>query len=112
MKTGSGHRGGGTRRVDSIARDSGGFGGLMRETEAYIALNRRVADAIPASARGQVGIACVDGDCLIIAAASPARATQARLAADAILEAAQKCWPRPLTRTRVIVTPGISLPTR
>jgi hypothetical protein len=104
-------RAGATRRIDSIARSKGGFGGLLRETEAYIALNKRIAHAVPASARGEIGIACVEGDCLVIAATSSARATQARLAADAILEAAQRCWPRPLKRTRIVVAPGTSLAT-
>ncbi|MGK7297045.1 MAG: hypothetical protein ACNS61_14670 [Candidatus Wenzhouxiangella sp. M2_3B_020] len=81
----------------------------MRRTEAYLALNRRIAPVIPASARGEIGIACIDGDCVVIAAASPARATQARLAAGDILDAARRFWPEPLARTRIIVTPGIEL---
>jgi hypothetical protein len=100
-----------TRRVGTIARQPGDLGALLRRTEAYIALNARIAEAIPASARGEIGIACVEGDCLVIAAASSARATQARLAAEAILEAARRCWPAPLARARIVVTPGISLPT-
>jgi hypothetical protein len=99
------------RRVGTIARQPGDLGGLLRRTEAYIALNARIAEAVPASARGEIGIACVEGDCLVIAAASSARATQARLVADTILEAARRCWPTPLARVRIVVTPGISLPT-
>ena len=97
------------RRVDSVARNRSGFGRLIRRAEAYAALNRRVGDASPASARGEIGLACVEDDCLVIAAASSTRATQARLAADEILAAARRWWPEPLSRARVVVTPGLDL---
>jgi hypothetical protein len=109
METDPADRRSGDRRIDAIARDDARLAAVLRSTEAYAALNRRVADAVPASAHGEIGIARVDGDCLVIAAASPARATQARLAADALLRAARQHWPEPLRRTRVIVAPGISL---
>lgn len=76
-----------------------------------MALNARVREAIPENARGEIGIACVEGDCLVIAAASAARATQARLLAGSLLEAAGNHWPETLARTRVIVAPGLNMET-
>ncbi len=97
----------GARRVDTIARGQGGLGQALRRAEAYMALNTRLAELIPEKARGEIMIACVDGDCLVIAAGSSARAAQARLLATSLLEAAQKHWPEKLARSRVIVTPEL-----
>ncbi len=96
------------RRVDAIARGAGGLGRALRRAEAYLALNARLADLIPERARGDILIACVEGDCLVIAAASSARATQARLLADTLLEAARKYWPGELARSRIIVAPKLN----
>ena len=95
------------RRADAIARGHGGLGQALRRAEAYMALNARLIDIIPEPARGEIMVACVDGDCLVIAAASSARATQARLLADQLLDAARKHWPEALACSRVIVTPEL-----
>lgn len=95
------------RRADVIAREQGGLGQALRRAEAYMALNARLAELIPEAARGEIMVACVDGDCLVIAAASSTRATQARLLANSLLEAARRHWPGELTRSRIIVTPEI-----
>lgn len=100
-------QGAGARRADTIARAQGGLGQALRRAESYMALNARLVELIPERARGEIMIACVDGDCLVIAAVSSARATQARLLATSLLEAARKHWPAALARTRVIVTPEI-----
>ena len=97
---------GSARHAGAIARGHGGLGKTLRETEAYLALNERLAGRIPESARGEIRVACVEGDCLVIAAASSARATQARLLADTLLQAVREHWPGRLARTRVIVMPG------
>lgn len=99
---------GSARRADAIARGQGGLGQVLRRAEAYLALNARLADLVPEHARGEIMIACVDGDCLVIAAASPARATQARLLADTLLEGARKYWPGELARSRIIVAPDLA----
>lgn len=97
------------RRVDAIARSRGGIGQALRRAEAYLSLNARLREKIPQNARGAIAVACVDGDCLVIAAASSARATQARLLASALLDEAQVHWPEKLNRTRVIIAPGLNL---
>lgn len=98
----------GARRADDIARATGGLGQALRRAEAYLALNGRLAGLIPENARGEIMIACVDGECLVIAAASPARAAQARLLAASLLQAARRHWPGRLERSRVIVTPELN----
>lgn len=98
----------GARRADAIARAQGGLGQALRRAEAYLALNGRLADLIPENARSEIMVACVDGDCLVIAAASSARAAQARLLATSLLQAARQHWPGHLARSRVIVTPELN----
>jgi len=99
----------GPRRVDAIAQGHGGMGKALRRAETYIGLNARLRPLIPENARGDITIACVEGDCLVVAAASSARATQARLMADALLQTARAHWPTRLTRTRVIVVPSLTM---
>ena len=99
----------GARRVGAIAGDRGGSARALRQARAYLALNTRLQARIPENARSRIAIACVEGDCLVIAAASPASASQARLLADSLLEAARDHWPDSLTRTRIIVVPGLKM---
>lgn len=87
------------------------LGALLRRTRAWLALNQRIAHVLPPNTAGEIGIARVDGDCLVIAAAGPARATQARQLAATILGEARSHWPAPLTRSRIIVVPGFQLDT-
>ena len=96
-------------RIREITKGQTGLASAVRKAELYLALNRRIQPLLPASSRGQIAIACIEGDCLIIAAASPARATQARLHAEAILDQVRVLWPAPLRRTRVVVVPGLHL---
>ncbi|MFO7764524.1 MAG: DciA family protein [Wenzhouxiangellaceae bacterium] len=105
----AGRDGAGARRVDAIAGDRGGPGRALRQAQAFLALNARLRERIPENARGRIAVACIEGDCLVIAAASSARASQARLLADSLLEAAQRHWPGKLARTRVIVAPGLNM---
>lgn len=93
--------------IERQLRGGSRFSALLREVQAYAELNRRIRDSIPESARGEIGIARIDGGCVVIAAATPARATQARLAADSILGAARSHWPGRLDSSRVVVTPGV-----
>ncbi|NKI34321.1 DUF721 domain-containing protein [Wenzhouxiangella sp. XN79A] len=97
------------RNVREIARDAGGqAGGLrqaLRRAEAYLALNERLAPMLPDSMRDAVRVACIEDTTLVLAAASPARATQARLQQAVVLEAASRLWPTPLTEVRVIIVP-------
>ena len=99
----------GARRAGAIVGDRSGPGHALRQARAYLALNARLQALIPESARGRIAIACVEDDCLVIAAASSASASQARLLTDSLLDAARHYWPDRLTRARIIVMPGLNL---
>ena len=77
----------------------------LRLARTYADLNDRLLPEIPENARGQIRIACVEDDCLVIAAASPAWASRARMLAGDLLAAANALWPESLERWRVIVVP-------
>lgn len=99
----------GARRAEAIAAESAGPGRALRQAQAYLALNARLRAQIPENARAHIAVACVEGDCLVIAAASSARASQARLIAEALLAEARHHWPGELTRTRIIVAPDLNM---
>ncbi|MCA1780405.1 MAG: hypothetical protein LC637_13830 [Xanthomonadaceae bacterium] len=99
----------GWARIREITRGQTGLASALRKAELYLALNRRIQPMLPVSSRGEIAIACIEGDCLVLAAASPARATQARLHAHSILDQVRTLWPAPLRSTRVVVVPGLRL---
>lgn len=107
MATMAGKRETRARSVREITRSaSGQAGGLrqaLRRAEAYLALNERLAPTLPESMRGKVRVACVEDGVLVLAAPSPAWATQARLQQTSLLDAARRLWPTPLTGVRVII---------
>lgn len=94
------------RSVEQISGDSGALRGALRRAEAFTDLNRRLATSLPEAARGHVRVACIEADCLVIAADSPAWSSRARLLADGLLREAADLWPTPLNRCRIIVVPG------
>ena len=95
------------RSVREIARSaSGQAGGLrqaLRRAESYLALNERLAPSLPEAMRGKVRVACIEDGVLVLAAPTPAWATQARLQQASLLDAASRHWPTPLSGVRVIV---------
>lgn len=94
-------------RIDQIGRGAGGFSRVLREARSHAALDRRLAEHLPAPLRARIGIACVREDCLVIAASEPAAATRARLIAAQLLDQANQFWPKPLKHWRVVIVPGI-----
>jgi len=86
-----------------IASQDRRLSALMRAAKAFEALDARIQPALSERARGQVRVACVDGDQLVLSAASAAWATLARLEAGACLEAARAVWPSELRSVKVIV---------
>lgn len=100
-------RGGKARHAREIARGQPGLAAAIRRAESYIALNRRLATLLPTEMRGRLGVACIEHDCMILAAATPELATRARLMSRELLTSANQWWPSPLTRSRIIVTPEI-----
>ncbi|MCH8476579.1 MAG: DUF721 domain-containing protein [Wenzhouxiangella sp.] len=81
-----------------------GLAGLLRLARAFEALDQRLQPLLPEPARGRIQVACIEGDTLVLAAASPTWSSRARLEAPRLLEAAAQIWPTPLRHTRIIVT--------
>jgi hypothetical protein len=79
---------------------------LLRAGKMFDELDRHLQPVLSDTLRGHAQVACVDGECLVLAADSPAWASRARLEAPALLEAARKIWPRELNNWRVIVRRG------
>jgi len=100
---------GSPRSVRTIGRDQPGLGAALRHAEACAALNRKLADLIPADARTELGVVRVEHDCLVIAAASGSRAAQARRLSGELIRAAGQLWPSPIRRSRIFVKPGLNL---
>ena len=67
---------------------------LLRASQAFEALDARLRPHLSESSRGNIRVACVEGDCLVLAAASSAWASRARLEAQNLLEHAKELWPR------------------
>lgn len=93
------------RSVSEISGADAGLSRLLRRAQAYAALNRRLQAEMPEAARERIRVACVEGDCLVLAASSPAWASRARVLAEGLRASAEELWPTPVRRTRVIVMP-------
>ena len=111
--SGQGHDASSPRRpaVTSIATSSDargdGFNRLLRDLGRFSALDRRLAEHIPAPIRERVGVARVRGDCLVLAARDPVAAARTRLLAPTLLARAAEFWPAPLANWRVVVCPDV-----
>lgn len=97
----------GPRSVREIARGASGLQHALRRAETYLALNARLAPELPEALRAHLRVACIEGETLVLAAGSPAWATQARMHQARLLEAARQLWPEPLSGVRVIIAPGL-----
>lgn len=78
---------------------------LLRAERLFAALDAQIQPCLSDLARGQLRVACVQDETLVLAAQSSAWATQARLEAQNALAAAQQVWPAPISKVRVIVAP-------
>lgn len=81
---------------------------LLKAGRLFDALDQHIQPVLPEAARGRIQVACVEDDCLVLAAASPAWASRARLLAQTILNEANRHLPEALKRTRVIVVESLS----
>jgi len=96
-------------RAAHIVEKSPHLAGLVKAAAALDRLEREITRQMGAGDQDQdhIRIARIDGDCLVLAATSPAWASRARLAAADYLEAARAVWPSALRQTRVIVVPNL-----
>jgi len=93
----------GEKSVSAVAGGDRRLASLLRASQAFEALDARLRPHLSEASRGNIRVACVEGDCLVLAAASSAWASRARLEAQNLLEHAKELWPGELTKTRIIV---------
>ncbi|HLS05315.1 MAG TPA: DciA family protein [Wenzhouxiangella sp.] len=98
------------RRINQISRKNRGLTTLLATAHALNRLDARLRKALPESMRRHIGLACLEGNTLVLAATSPAWASRARLIADDLLYEANQTLDRPLRRTRVIVVESLPDP--
>ena len=79
----------------------------LRAQNQFEALNRELRPAFSAVCRDHVQVACVNGQTLVLAAASSAWAGRVRLEAANALQVARRLWPGPLEQVQVIVVPPL-----
>ena len=96
------------RREREIAEISGahdGLGRLLATARALDRLDASLRQVLPGSMREHIGLACIEGKTLVLAASSPAWASRARLMAADLLREANRQLDERLEGTRVIVVP-------
>ena len=91
------------KNLDQVAGADRRLNTLLKAGRLFEELDGAVQPTLPEQARGMIQVACVEEDCLVLAAASPAWASRARLLASTVLAEANRHLPEPLKRTRVIV---------
>ncbi len=99
------------KNLDQVAGNSQRLVSLLNAGRLFDELDRLIQPLLPEQARGQIQVACVEDDCLVLAASSPAWASRARLLADTLLNEVNRYLDQqPLKKTRVIVVPKPGLP--
>ncbi len=98
------------KSLHQVVGGNRGLDKLLKAGRLFEELDRVVQPILPEQARGRIQVACIEEDCLVLAAASPAWASRARLLADTALAEANRHLPDPLKRTRVIVAEGLPDP--
>ncbi|NBB92924.1 MAG: DUF721 domain-containing protein [Gammaproteobacteria bacterium] len=95
------------RDLDQISSGDDGLARLLSTARALDRLDARLRPVLPGSMREHIGVACIEGRTLVLAATSPAWASRARLMAGDLLKEANRQLDERLEGTRVIVVPGI-----
>jgi hypothetical protein len=91
------------KSLQQVVGDNRRLDMLLKAGRLFDELDRRIQPILPEAARGRIQVACVEDDCLVLAAASPAWASRARLLAESALVEVNQHLPTPLKRTQVIV---------
>ncbi len=95
------------RKVAEISGAHDGLARLLATARALDRLDASLRQVLPGSMREHIGLACIEGDTLVLAATSPAWASRARLMADDLLREANRQLDERLEGTRVIVVPQL-----
>jgi hypothetical protein len=96
------------KRVEKRAGDIAGadrrMARLLRLARLFETIDGHIQPMLPESARGHIRVSCLDDDCLVLAAQSPAWASRARLLADSLLTEVNRHLPKPVKRVKVVVS--------
>jgi hypothetical protein len=95
------------REVAEISERDRPLGRLLATARAYDRLDAALRQVLPGSMREHIGLACIEGNTLVVAATSPAWASRARLMAEDLLKEANRQLDERLEGTRVIVVPRL-----
>lgn len=102
--TGNGRK---EREIADVSQAHDGLSRLLATARALDRLDANLRQVLPGSMRENIGLACIDGKTLVLAATSPAWASRARLMADDLLREANRQLDERLEGTRVIVVPRL-----
>ncbi len=95
------------RAVAEISQRHEGLSRLLATARELDRLDARLRQVLPGSMRDHIGLACIEGDTLVLAASTPAWASRARLMADDLLGEARRDGAIELNTARVIVVPEL-----
>ncbi|MEE4303478.1 MAG: DciA family protein [Wenzhouxiangella sp.] len=102
--TGNGRK---EREIADVSQAHEGLSRLLATARALDRLDASLRQVLPGSMRENIGVACIEGKTLVLAATSPAWASRARLMADDLLREANRKLDERLEGTRVIVVPRL-----
>jgi len=95
------------RDISDVTEGHENLARLMATARALDQLDARLRQVLPGNMREHIGLACIEGDTLVLAATGPAWASRARLMADDLLREANRHLDDRLRGTRVIVVPKL-----
>lgn len=95
------------REISAVSEGHDGLGRLLATARALERLDASLRQVLPGSMREHIGLACIEGKTLVLAATSPAWASRARLMAEDLLKEANRQLDERLEETRVIVVPQL-----
>lgn len=95
------------REIADVSQSHEGLSRLLATARALDRLDAALRQVLPGSMRENIGLACIEGKTLVLAATSPAWASRARLMADDLLREANRQLDERLEGTRVIVVPRL-----
>lgn len=80
--------------------------GLLHLSTRYEVLDAKIQGVLSPKLQGQVAVAQVKANTLVLAARSSAWVARAQLEANNVLQAAQSVWDGPIDQVKVIVGPN------
>ncbi|HEY7905923.1 MAG TPA: DciA family protein [Wenzhouxiangella sp.] len=77
---------------------------LLALSQSYAVIDAKIQGVLSTRLQGQLQVACVRGETLVVSVRSSAWVARANLEAQELLKAARSAWDGPLTDLKVIVT--------